>query len=235
MESSANTDTRKAVALFADAWISCRDAVCTRSVNLSTTLRPFSNVSLSVGPSYVDNRGRSQYVTAVADPTATLFYGRRYIFADLRDRELSMETRLSVTFTPTLSLDLYAQPLIAGERFSAFKEFDRPRSSQRSVYGVDRGTITTVGTRYVVDPDGAAGPADTLSFEDPNFTFRSLRGNAVLRWEFHPGSTLFLVWTQQRSGQDGVGDVRLDRDVRALGSAQPANVFLVKVSYWFGF
>ena len=235
VESSGNTDTRKAVALFVDAWTSCRDAACTLGANLSATLRPFSNVSLTLGPSYNDNRSRSQYVTAVADSTATLFYGRRYIFADLRDRELSMETRLSVTFTPTLSLDLYAQPLIASERFSAFKEFDRPRSTDRSVYGVDRGTIAKVGTRYVVDPDGAAGPADTLSFQDPNFNFRSLRGNAVLRWEFHPGSTLFLVWTQQRSGQDGVGDLRLDRDLRALGTAHPANVFLVKVSYWFGF
>jgi hypothetical protein len=145
-----------------------------------------------------------------------------------------METRLSVTFTPTLTLELYAQPLVAAERFTAFKEFDRPRSTDRSLYGTDVGTITRAGSRYVVDPDGAAGPADTLSFEDPNFNFRSLRGNAVLRWEFRPGSTLFLVWTQSRSGQESVGDFQFGRDMRALGSAQPANVFLVKVSYWLG-
>jgi hypothetical protein len=82
-----------------------------------------------------------------------------------------------------------------------------------------------------VDPD-ASGPAAPFSFSDPTFNFRSLRGNAVLRWEFIPGSTLYLVWTQDRNASEQVGDLRFGRDVDALLRAKPQNIFLLKVNYW---
>jgi len=84
-----------------------------------------------------------------------------------------------------------------------------------------------------VDPDGA-GPAAPFSFGDPNFTSRSLRGTAVLRWEYRPGSTMFFVWTQQRAGGDAYGDIDFRRDSRALVADRPDNVFLVKATYWLG-
>jgi hypothetical protein len=119
-----------------------------------------------------------------------------------------MNVRLNVAFTPTLTLDLYLQPLIASGRYSNFKEFDRPRELAKSVFGSDVGTITSAGGAYTVDPDGA-GPAAQFAFEDPDFNFRSLRGNAVLRWEFRPGSTLYFAWTQTRSDVEQIG---ADRD-----------------------
>ena len=87
--------------------------------------------------------------------------------------------------------------------------------------------------QYTVDPDGA-GPAAAFSFGDPNFTTRSLRGTAVLRWEYRPGSTMFFVWTQQRSGFEQFGDLDFRRDARALLGDRPDNVFLVKATYWLG-
>ena len=69
---------------------------------------------------------------------------------------------------------------------------------------------------------------------EPDFKFRSLRGNAVLRWEYRPGSTLFFVWQQSRAGANDVGQFELWRDVGAIFHERPTNVFLVKVSYWFG-
>jgi hypothetical protein len=102
-------------------------------------------------------------------------------------------------------------------------------------YGKDLGTITQDPTtkRYTIDPDGA-GPAAAFSFSDPNFTSRSLRGTAVLRWEYRPGSTMFFVWTQQRSGYATFGDYEFSRDSRAILSDRPDNVFLVKATYWLG-
>ena len=104
-----------------------------------------------------------------------------------------------------------------------------------SIYGKDAGTIearvTGANREYLVDPDGA-GSAASFSFGDPNFNFRSLRGNAVLRWEYRPGSTLFLVWTQSRSDTAQFGDLHFDRDRRALFDADPTNIFLIKVNYW---
>jgi len=106
---------------------------------------------------------------------------------------------------------------------------------ERSVYGVDRGTIANAAGNYTVDPDGT-GPAVPFTFSDPNFNFRSLRGSAVLRWEYRPGSTIYLVWTQSRSmnAPVGVGDLVLNRDWRELIGTPPDNIFLVKVSYWLG-
>ncbi|MCG6988640.1 MAG: carbohydrate binding family 9 domain-containing protein [Gemmatimonadetes bacterium] len=206
-------------------------------VSLSATVRPSPNVSVSLTPTYARNVSTAQYVTSVADPTATAFYGERYVFAHLDEKQLSMETRVNVTFTPALSLELYAQPLLASGAYSDLEQFARPRSQAKLVYGRDVGTIRTTGTgenrSYVIDPDGA-GPAKSFTVPDPNFDLRSLRGTAVLRWEWRPGSTAYLVWTQTRSASAPLGDLAFGRDMRALGREPSDNVFEMKVSYWLG-
>jgi hypothetical protein len=236
---SVNTDSRKPVILSAQPEGIWSDGQFSWDVYASLTVRPVPNVSLSLGPSWSDSRTQTQYVGTFADPTATAMFGNRYLFASLREKSLAMETRVSVTFTPTLTLELYAQPLIASGAYTAFKEFASPRSAQRTTYGaamVDTTYSTTIPGRitgYAIDPDGT-GPAAAFSYGNPDFNFRSLRGNAVVRWEFHPGSTLYLVWTQSRDVSDGVGDFQLTRDLRGLVGAPPENIFLVKMSYWLG-
>lgn len=206
-------------------------------LGLFVTVRPASNVRLSVGPRYRLSLDRAQYVTAVSDPTATAFSGRRYVFARLDQRQLGVSTRASVTFAPRLSLDLFAQPLIASGSYSDFEEFAAPRELTKVVYGRDRGTITTTGTgenrRYTVDPDGS-GPAPSFTLGNQDFTLRSLRGTAVLRWEWRPGSTAYLVWTQTRSDVGPEGDFAFARDRHELFNAPADNIFVLKVSYWLG-
>jgi hypothetical protein len=88
------------------------------------------------------------------------------------------------------------------------------------------------GSRSVViDPD-ADGAASSFEFRDPDFTLRSLRGNAVFRWEYVPGSTLFVVWTQDRASETATGDFDLGRDRRALFTSPARHVLLMKVNYW---
>lgn len=232
---NVQTDSRKALSFTLMPDIGCGDRRCSWDLTLDATIHPTSNLSLDLGPSYSDQATRTQYVTTVTDPTATAFYGNRYVFADLLERTLSMNARVDWTFTPALTLQLYVQPLIASGAYSGFKEFNQPHSLDRSLYGVDRGTIGYTNGTYTVDPDGA-GPAAPFTFSDPNFNFRSLRGSAVLRWEYHPGSTIYFVWTQERSANaaTGVGDLALGRDLRGLTAAPPDNIFLVKLSYWMG-
>jgi hypothetical protein len=201
----------------------------------NVTVKPVSNVSVSLGPSYNASLQKAQYISEIEDATATNFYGRRYVFSDVDQKTLSMDTRLNVTFTPTMSLQLFAQPFISSNAFSQFKEYARPRSADKLVYGQDVGTVqevvTTDGRVYTIDPDGA-GPAATFDIGDPDFTFRSLRGNAVFRWEYVPGSTLFLVWTQDRASEEGVGQFDFGRDRAALFDSPANHVFLIKVNYW---
>ena len=84
------------------------------------------------------------------------------------------------------------------------------------------------------DAGVANGPAAAFTVDNPDFNIRSLRGTAVLRWEYRPGSTLFFVWTQERSGSDSFGDFDFQRDRSALFRDRPINVFQVKASYWLG-
>ncbi len=236
---NAGTDFRKPVAFETNPNYSRNDeGAYGFNTNLFVQLRPASNVQVSIGPEYSRSSSSAQFVTSREDETAEDFYGRRYVFADLVRYTTSMNTRLNVTFTTNFSLELFAQPFIASGRFSNFKEFDEPRSTAKSVYGTDRGTITAegegAGRIYTIDPDGA-GPAESFTIQNPDFTLRSLRGNAVLRWEFRPGSTLFLVWTHGRADNQPFGDVRLGRDARALFAGSSDNILLIKLNYWLGF
>ena len=202
-------------------------------------LKPASNVFISLTPRFDSGQDDAQYVTTQHDSTATAFYGNRYVFGYLKMTTWSLDTRINWTFTPNVTLQLYAQPYFSSGAYSAFREFAAPRTIKKVVYGQDAGTITrtpatgTSGATYTVDPDGA-GPAHSFSFGDPNFAYRSLIGNAVLRWEYRPGSTVFFVWTQSRSGTTDVGNFDFTRDRIAMFRDRPTNVFQVKVNYWLG-
>ncbi len=198
-------------------------------------LKPASNVFIQLSPSYSRDENSAQYVTEVGDPTATAFFGKRYLFSYIRTTTVSLDTRVNWTFTPDLTLQLYAQPFIASGKYTSFREFAAPRSITKLVYGQDVGTIAydPAASSYRVDPDGA-GPAAPFTFDDPDFTTASLRGTAVLRWEYRPGATLYLVWTHQRSDTDPVGSFDFGGAGRAIFRGRPTNVFQLKVTYWMG-
>jgi hypothetical protein len=237
-EAGVTTDQRKAIVLATSPSVGCTfEDACFAEVDLEVAWRPVSNVALSLEPAWAYSESRVQYVTAVPDATAAAFAGTRYVFSDLEQHEVSMETRLAVTFTPSLTLELYAQPFIASGLYTSFKEFAEPRGLEKLVYGTDVGTVVTRPGEppvYEIDPDGA-GPAESFEIADPSFTLRSLRTNVVLRWEYRPGSTLFVVWS--RNGEDvlPVGEIDFRRDARAVFRGPSENIFLVKVNYWLGF
>ncbi|MFW6192125.1 MAG: DUF5916 domain-containing protein [Gemmatimonadota bacterium] len=238
LQARVGTDDRKPVVLSVNpttGWNA--EGARDWSLGLGLELRPASNVSVQLNPRLSRTESVDQFVTTVEDPTATDFYGQRHVFADLTQRTVSMETRVNWTFTPDLSLELFAQPFISSNDFSAFKQFAAPRRLEKEVFGRDVGTIRSEGEgfdeTFHVDPDGP-GPAEEFSFDQRDFTFASLRGNAVLRWEYLPGSTLFFVWTQDRNRRQPVGDLDFGRDVGDVFTAEGENVFLVKATYWLG-
>lgn len=233
-QANMGTDSRKAFSLWANGNINWNaEGARGWGINANLTWRPASNLSLRAGPGFRHSETKAQYVTSVSDVTATRFFGNRYVFADLDQNTISMDMRVNWTFSPTLSLEVFAQPLISSGDYANFKEFDRPRALDKLVYGTDVGNISLAEDEYSVDPDGE-GPAQTFSFGNPDFNFRSLRGNAVLRWEYLPGSTLFLVWTQSRSHSETVGRIQLGHDLDQLFEADADNIFLVKLNYWLG-
>ena len=204
------------------------------NVNPYATLRPSANVRVTLQPSFNRTHAMAQYVTTVADATADAIYDSRYVFATLDQNQLGIVTRVDWTFTPQLSLQLFAQPLLFAGDFKDYKQLARPRSFDFDVFGEDAGTISrdADGT-YTVDPDGA-GPAADFTFGDRDGNQRSLRGNAVLRWEYRPGSALFFVWQQQRFGFAPTGEFGGTDDFGDLWRTRPENVFVVKGTWWIG-
>lgn len=210
----------------------------TNTLRVTASYRPSAAIRLSFSPRVAFVRDQRQFVRSVDDALATHTLGRRYVFARLEQRTLSMEGRASWTFTPRLSFDLFVQPLLGAGDFSDYKEMRAPRELELDVYGRDLGTITTLADgRLEVDPDGA-GEATSFTIGDAprqlDFNLQSLRGNAVLRWEFRPGSALYLVWQQDRSGEDTLDDLAVGRDIESLLRLPGRNAFLIKGTYLIG-
>lgn len=210
-----------------------------------TEIRPRSNWEIQLSPSFTHQRDNTQYAgNSVAVPFEPTF-GRRYLFADVDRRELAMEIRMEMAFSPNLTLQLFAQPFISSGRFLSYKQLMQPGTFQFDRF--EEGTLVETPVvaacqggrscegedhlRYV-DFDGD-GPADH-SFRDQDFNFRSLIINTVLRWEFRGGSRLFLVWQRFQDERASVGDFSPSRDLTALFGAPTENVFSVKVNYWMG-
>jgi hypothetical protein len=233
---NGGSDTRKPISANASLYYS-HGVAGDHSTNYSlyVDMRPSTSLHVTLSPGLGVQQSTGQFVRSVSDALAATTFGRRYVFANLHQTTLSMDTRVEWTFTPAVSLQVYAQPFVSAGRYSSFKEFRTPGTYDFDVYGANRGTIARSSSGvYTVDPDGATGAAPAFSFGDPNFNVRNLRGNAVLRWEYRPGSAIFVVWQQQRSGFEPIGDFDTSRDVGAIFRTVPTNVFLIKATYWIG-
>ena len=206
---------------------------------LNVDWRPATNISISAGPGFQHDIENSQWVDVFDDPSATRTFGRRYVFGEMHQTTVSASFRINWTFTPQLSLQIYIQPLLSAGDFQNFKELARAKSYDFDVYGrngstlVERRDAAGNVVSYEADPDGS-GPAPPLTFSNPDFNFKSLRGNAVLRWEYLPGSALYVVWTQSRSDNEDTGEFQFTRSFRRLWQAHPDNIFMVKITYWWG-
>ena len=216
------------------------------SMSADIGFRPAPWLDLRVTPDWSRSRTGAQYVGSTgADPLAAT-YGRSYVFAELFRREFSFQTRLNAAFSPRLSLQLYLQPLLSSGDYVTYKRFLSPatytfESFAEGTYEETSGDPGCSGGRTCVDQDGTRhidfdgdGTAE-YSFSDRDFNVRSLRGNAVLRWEYRPGSTLFLVWQRRQADEVSTGDFRFGRDLSAMMRAPAENVFMVKLRYWIGF
>ena len=207
-----------------------------RGLGVNVNLKPAASLYFSVGPDFQRNYGIAQYVTTVVDATAVDTFGGRYVFGGIDQWQLSMTTRANVIFTPRVSLQVFMQPLLATGDYSGFKELARPRTLDFLQYGTTAGSIAyDPATRnYTADPDGPVGAAAPFTFGDPDFNLKSLRLNAVFRWEFKPGSNFYAVWTRQQQDFSNPGRFVPGRDARELLRAPGDDIILFKFAYWLG-
>jgi hypothetical protein len=231
-----NSDSRKWVSInsFTNRFWNDYDS---RSWNsgLSISLKPSPKLTISTGPNFSTSRTEAQYLKSVEDATAANTFGGRYVFGTIDQQQLTLTTRVSMIFSARHSLQIFAQPLIAGGDYDDFKELARPRTFDFFRYDSSAASLSydSKERTYTADPDGA-GPAAPFTFDDPDFNFKSLRLNAVFRWELKPGSAFYAVWTRLQEDESNPGEFSVGRDARALFSAAGDDIFLVKMAYWIG-
>ena len=197
-------------------------------LNIGTRLR------LEFEPSYNKQIQVDQYIDSFDDETALDMLGCRHIVAQMDRKTLSAEFRIDYTFTPKLSLQAYVQPYMTVGSYTHFKEFARPESYEFVEYGKDNNMEIVIDDEdgYDLYPNGIDG--NSFYIDNPDFNYKALVGSAVLRWEFRPGSTLFVVWTRNGSNEDNPGNFKFNRDTKDLFRADADNVFAVKLTYWLG-
>jgi hypothetical protein len=180
-----------------------------------TSLEPYVNFRLSsqfqlnVGAEFERDYNNTQWFGNFTDGADT-----NYSFAHLEQRTTAMTVRLNYTMTPDLTLELYGQPFVSTGVYSDFREVS-------STPGAD-------------DYNARFRPYTPPPEEDTRFKVVELISNSVLRWEYRPGSTLFVVWQHGREGPPANDRFRQSwmRDYRTLFDVHPDNTFLVKVAYW---
>jgi hypothetical protein len=170
-------------------------------------LHPRSNIEFSGGPGYLRSDGVSRWLTSLTDENDER---TEEIFGEQHVRRFDITFRGTFTFSKNLTLQIYAQPFMASVDYRNFKKLIPP--------DVFEYVDTTVYNERE---------------EEPDFNWKSFNSNIVLRWEYRPGSTLFLVWTQSRETEDSVGDFKFRRDWDDMFDTVPGNTFLIKINYWW--
>lgn len=195
----------------------------------SVTWRPNNTVSLSINPFYNINKDDLQYIDTIENGED------RYIFGRIDQKTLGLVLRLNYTITPTLTIQYYGQPFVSAGKYTRLKRITNPRAE---AYGGRFHTFADEEIAY--DPDDEIYSVDEdvdgtvdYTFDFPDFNFRQFRSNLVIRWEYTPGSTIYLVWSQSRTGDEATGNFSFRNDMRELFDVYPHNVFLIKINRWF--
>jgi hypothetical protein len=204
LETSEASETQGTATL---AYARSEDGGLVFEAEAGVTVRPAPQWQLSITPSYARNVDTQQYVDTL-DAGRPDTFGRRYLFGHIDQSEFAAQIRLNYTFKPDLNLDFYAEPFAASGRYDSFGELAAARS------------------RLLLPVDGA-------TVGDQDFNVRSFRSNLVLRWEYRPGSTLYLVWQQDRETEEAIAARASLSDMFRSFGASGDNYVAIKASFWF--
>ncbi len=223
-----------------------QDSGSSVSVDGTVNLRPTTRFQVEFGPRLRVQSDGSQYVTSTSVLPYEPTFGGRYLFGELEMRTLSLQTRTNYTFSPSLSLQVYAEPFLSSGEYVRYRQLADAGSYDFLEFeageAVDTGEAVVcsggticrdeAGVQHLdLDGDGVTD----FTFNDRDFNVRSLVGNAVLRWEYRPGSTVYFVWQREQERRDnGASEADFRRDLRELWTVPAHDRFIIKVSYWHG-
>jgi hypothetical protein len=201
-----------------------------RNAWFDLSVRPNDAARVSLNPSFSSNQPKMQYVA-----TESFEGNDRYLFASLDQKTVSITFRIDYCVTPNLTVQYYGSPFVSSGEYTQFKRIVQPRarsySDRFSVFDSEQITEHPDDAYYSIDEDRDG--TDDYFLDDPDFNVRDFNSNLVIRWEYMPGSLLYLVWSQARSDFVPTGDFDLQRDMGGLFDVHPHDVFLIKFVKWF--
>ncbi|MGB0525864.1 MAG: DUF5916 domain-containing protein [Flammeovirgaceae bacterium] len=202
-----------------------------KSFNMGITYRPINALRISLWPRMSFSNNELQYIT-----TESMKDENRYIVGKIDQATYSMQIRLTYSIRPNLSIQYYGQPFASKGEYSDFKRITNSKANRYQnryhQFNHEEISFNVANDEYDVDEDGN-GLTDYTIY-NPDFNFVEFRSNMVIRWEYIPGSTLFLVWTQNRTGGLDTDQQNEFRDLaRGLFDVKPHDIFLVKFTYRF--
>ena len=197
---------------------------------ISFRIRPNNQLRLSVNPSYNKYEQNLEFVTI-----AEFEEEDRFIFSSLFQETASLTFRVDYCITPNFSIQYYGSPFISAGKYSDFKRITDPKANKYEdrfyQFSEEEIDYDAENDEYQVD-ENLDGIIDFYIY-NPNFNYKAFNSNLVIRWEFSPGSNLYLVWSQNRSDYISDGEFSYYNDMRNLFDNHPHNVFLIKVNHWF--
>jgi hypothetical protein len=198
-------------------------------VSATLSLRPTNRLSLSAASKYQWFTDDLQYVA-----TAETSDGPRWVLGRIDQDLWSLTLRVNLAITPDLTVQYYGSPFVATGRYDALRKATDTLATQYEArfhrYGPGEIAYSEPANSYDVTE---AGGGPSYSFPNPDFSFRQFRSNLVARWEFKPGSSVYVVWSQGRTSQEPYWEDTFQSNWQALWDMPADNVFLVKLSYWF--
>lgn len=195
-------------------------------VSPGISLRPLNTLKIGITADYSENRDALQYVSM-------LRYGTdpRYILGTIDQKTMGFTFRIDYSVTPELSVQFYGSPFISRGAYSDFKYITNPMDAEYanrfSLYPLP----VLAGGAYQLDENNDGNVDYTLA--NPDFNFHQFRSNLVAKWEFRPGSFVYLVWSSERTGLAADPATTLGESFNQLWKVFPGNIFLIKFSYWF--
>lgn len=231
---SVSTDSRKKLTFNLFENINHGYEKCTQTYYTEAGLsyKPINYLSFSLNPTYTKAFSELQYVNTLSSN-----HQDKYVFASIDQNVVSTSFRINLNLSPDLTLQYWGQPFIATGKYYDYKLIDHPvAENYRDRFTVfSPAQISPDGDQYLID-ENQDGKTD-YQFDRMDFKVKQFLSNLVLRWEYSPGSSVYLVWSQSRNVSDSDGKLDYFADLGQLfnnGDNKPHNVFLIKFSYRFG-
>jgi len=198
----------------------------TYMIEPSVSVRPLNKLRFRVSANYEDNRNELQYVARRTYATEN-----KYILGTISQKTLGLVFRVDLNLSPEFSVQYYGSPYISRGRYKDLKRIINPEANNYAERFAVYENVDLANGKYFFDENNDLN--SDYSINNPDFNFHQFRSNFVAKWEYRLGSTVYFVWSSEKTGRTSSSMASLSESYKELREVFPNNIFLIKLNYWF--